>query len=66
MSTPDKPDLVRGWLFVEKLLAEEELERIENMSEEELDRELRNLGVRVPSVEELVAGAEARARKKSS
>jgi len=66
MSTPDKPDLVRGWLFVEKLLAEEELERIENMSEQELDRELRNLGVWVPSVEELVFGAEARARKKSS
>jgi hypothetical protein len=66
MSTPSKPDPARGWQFVEKLLAEEELARLEKMSPDEVDREMRAQGLdpsRVPSTEELVAGAEARAAK---
>jgi hypothetical protein len=66
MSTPGKPDPARGWQFVEKLLAEEEIARIEKMSPDEVEREMRAEGLdpsRVPSTEELVAGAEARAAR---
>jgi hypothetical protein len=63
VNTPKKPDPARAWLFVQKLLDEEEIERIGKLSEEELDRELRALGIepsRLPSAEELLAKAGCR------
>jgi hypothetical protein len=73
MSTPRKPDDARGWLFIEKLTAEEEaqkeMERLEKMSEEDLAAEMGARGgdaARVPGAEELLAGAEARARAKDA
>jgi hypothetical protein len=62
VNTPNKPDPARAWLFVQKLLDEEEIERIDKLSEEELDRELRAQGIepsRLPSAEELLAKATA-------
>ena len=46
MSTEKKPDAARGWQFVETLLAEEEDERFEKLSEEEQLAELRSAGAR--------------------
>lgn len=68
MSTPDKPDPARAWKFVQKLLDDEEVERIEKLSDEELDTELRAHGrdpARLPSAEELLAKVEARASAKA-
>jgi hypothetical protein len=62
VSTSGKPD--PGWRFVQKLLDDEEVERIERLSDEEIDSELRAHGrdpTRLPSAEELLAKAEARA-----
>jgi hypothetical protein len=64
VSTPNKPDPARGWQFVQKLLDEEEIARIEKLSDEEIDTELRAHGrdpARLPNAEELLAKAEARA-----
>jgi hypothetical protein len=62
VTTPEKPDPARGWIFVENLLAEDEHERIEKLSDEELAAELRADGfTRVPSAEELMAKAARRA-----
>jgi hypothetical protein len=41
VSTPDKPDHARGWLYVEKLLDEADDERIKKLSDEELRAEIR-------------------------
>ena len=71
MTDPDKPDHARAWRYIEKLLDEEdderlqrEEERIEKMSEEELLAELRAEGhdpANDPSVEEILQRAEIRA-----
>ena len=61
----DGTDHARGWLFAEGLLLEDEVARLENMSDEELDDALRASGVDpacVPGVEELVARAAALAK----
>jgi hypothetical protein len=75
MSAPDKPDPARGWLFVEKLLAEDERARLDEASDEEVERRMRELegeaaarsdvtgSARVPSVEEILARAAARTAK---
>lgn len=41
MSTPDKPDHARGWLYVEKLLDEADDERVKKLSDDELRDEIR-------------------------
>jgi hypothetical protein len=41
VSTPDKPDHARGWLYVEKLLDEADDERIKKLSDDELRAEIR-------------------------
>jgi hypothetical protein len=64
VSTPNKTDPARGWMYVEKLLAEEEAERIERLSDEEFAAELKRKGVdpsRARSAEDLLARAMARA-----
>jgi hypothetical protein len=62
VSTPDKPDPARGWLYVEKRLDEEEDERIKSLSDDALRAELRQ-GATDPekewSADELLARAEA-------
>ena len=70
MSTPEKPpDPARGWMFVEKLLAEEaeeEAKRVANLTDEALDAEIRKRGgdpERVPTAEHYLAKATARAAK---
>ena len=67
MSTPDKPDHARGWKYVERLLGEEEDERIKNLSDDALRAELRQ-GAKDPEIEwsadELLARAESEAAKK--
>jgi hypothetical protein len=66
MTTPEKPDPALGWLYVENLLAEDELERISKLSDEEAQAELRALGIRVPSAEELMAKVEQRAKQREA
>jgi hypothetical protein len=69
MSEPGKPDPARGWRFVEKLLAEEGLERLDKASDEEVERQMRAQGVqtsRVPSAEELLEKAAARAKRRQA
>jgi hypothetical protein len=64
----DKPDPARAWMYAEKLLADEEIERIGKMSDHDLVDEMRAEGkdpARVPSAEDLMAGALARARRKT-
>jgi hypothetical protein len=54
----NKPDPARGWQYAMKLIAEEELERLDKMSDEEVADEMRAEGLdptRVPSVETLLA-----------
>jgi hypothetical protein len=63
----DAPDTARGWVYVEGLLLEEELARLEKLGEEELEEELWKAGLdpsRVPTAEALIAKAEARATAK--
>jgi hypothetical protein len=53
----NKPDPARGWQCAMKLLAEEELERLDKMSDEDVATEMRAEGLdptRVPSVEKLL------------
>jgi hypothetical protein len=69
VSTPDKTDHARGWLYAEGLLLEDEIARLEKTSEAEIDAELRAGGIEpgsVPSLEELLAraGALAKAQEK--
>jgi hypothetical protein len=64
---PDKPDPARAWKYAMKLLAEEELQRLDKMSDEDVEDEMRAQGrdpARVPSAEELLTKATARAAKK--
>jgi hypothetical protein len=66
MTTPKKVDPALGWMFVEGLLAEDEAKRIEKLSEEDLDAEMRQQGkdpARVPSLEQLLAKAKVHAAK---
>jgi hypothetical protein len=69
VSTPEKPDPARGWLFIEKLLADDDPERLDKAGDEEVERQMREQGVtvsRVPTAEELLAKAAARAAKRSA
>jgi hypothetical protein len=69
VSKPNKPDLARGWLFVEKLLAEDENKRLAEASDEDVAREMSEKWVepsRVPSAEELLARAMDRAAKRGA
>jgi hypothetical protein len=66
VSTPEKPDPVDAWKYVDKLLADEELERLDKRNAEEVQQELRAEGVdpaHIASPEELLAKAEARAAR---
>jgi hypothetical protein len=65
---PDKPDPARAWKYAMKLLAEEELQRLDKMSDEKVEDEMRAQGrdpARVPSAEELLAKATARGARKT-
>jgi len=67
VSTPDKPDPARGWLHVETLLALDEAERVEKLSDADFEKEMRAKGrdpARVPSTAELLARATERAKKR--
>jgi hypothetical protein len=60
VSSPDKPDTARGWKFVEKLLADDTVERLEPGSDEEIERQMNAQDVqvsRVPSAEQVLARA---------
>jgi hypothetical protein len=66
VSASDKPDTARGWRFIEKLLADDDVERLDRASDEEVERQMREQGVRahhVPSAEELLSAVERRAGK---
>jgi hypothetical protein len=68
MSPPDKPDHARGWLYIEKLLGEEEEERIKGLTEAELRAELKPAGPDSGEewdADELMAMAEAELAKKA-
>jgi hypothetical protein len=61
MSTLNRLDLTEAWLIAERLLADEELERLDAVSDEEVKAELRADGLDatwVPSAESLMEGAE--------
>jgi hypothetical protein len=69
MSSSAKTDHARGWRYVEGLLLEDKVARLEKMSEEELEAELRTDGIDpdgVPSAEELVGRAAARANEQAA
>jgi hypothetical protein len=67
VSTPkEKTDPANAWLVAEDLLADEELRRIEAQSDDDVARELRALGTRVPSAEELLARAADRAAERAT
>ena len=69
MSSQEKPDLVRGWLYVEDLLGEDEAERVAKLSAEEVRAELRAEGLdpeQVPSAEDFLARAEAKAARRAA
>jgi hypothetical protein len=65
MSAPGKPDPVKAWLFAEKLLREE-ADRVADLDDEEFEREMDAMPdpPYVPSVQELLARGEARARER--
>jgi hypothetical protein len=65
VSTPERPDPARAWRYVENLLAEEELERLDKLGDRELGVEMQAAEIdpaRVPSAEQLLTRAEERAR----
>jgi hypothetical protein len=64
MSTEQKPDPARGWLFVERLLAEEDAAEIDRKIEEKLAAQgpLKD----GPSVEQLLAGAQKKAKAREA
>jgi hypothetical protein len=67
VSTPDKPDPARGWLHVETLLALDEAERLEKLSDTDFEEEMRAKGrdpARVPSAADLLARATERAKRR--
>jgi hypothetical protein len=67
MSAGEKMDPARAWMHVDEMLDDEEIARIEGLTEAELDEELRQRGIdpdRVPSAEELLARAEERAAER--
>ncbi len=69
MSTTRKPDPNAGALFLAKLLAEDEADRIESMSDEEFLAEQRRTGrdrVRVPTTEELLTRVKAKAEARQA
>jgi hypothetical protein len=69
VSTSDKPDTARGWRFVEKLLADEDIERLDKASDEEVERQMEAQGVRVgdvPTAEQLLAKVTDRASKRGA
>jgi hypothetical protein len=64
---PRRVEPALGWVYVEGLLAEEDVARLESLDDEALDHELRKVGLdpaRVPSAEALHAKADARAAAK--
>jgi hypothetical protein len=61
MSMPQKGDPARGWLFVEKLLLDEEIERVEKLSDEDVLAEMGMNASQVPSADRLLRKARARA-----
>lgn len=66
MTAGDTTDLAAGWGFVEDLLAAEELERLEKLTDAELAAELKADGLdaeRLPGATELVAAGAERARE---
>ncbi|HEY8090359.1 MAG TPA: hypothetical protein VIF09_21005 [Polyangiaceae bacterium] len=66
MTAPEKADRARGWEYVEDRLAAGELERLEKLSDAELDAELEAAGLDVkalPTAAELVALGAERARR---
>jgi Asp-tRNA(Asn)/Glu-tRNA(Gln) amidotransferase C subunit len=66
MTTPKKVDPALAWMFLEGQLAEEEAKRVEKLSDEELDAEMRQDGMdpaRAPSLEQLLAKAKVHAAK---
>jgi hypothetical protein len=68
MSTPEKDDPARGWLFIEKLRLDDEVQRLEGMSDDEVRAELGIEAAQIPSAEKLMAKAherETRARTKA-
>ena len=69
MSPSDKPDTARGWQFVEKLLADDDIERLDQASDEEVERQMQAQGVQatgIPSAEELIAQVAKRAGKRQA
>jgi hypothetical protein len=69
VSTERKPDPEAGGRYLMNLLAEQEAERIENLSDEEFLAELKATGRDarpVPSAEELIAKVKARAAREAN
>jgi hypothetical protein len=69
MASAKKFDPARGWLFVQGLILAEEAKRLDSLTEEELEAELRAKGVevgRVPTAEELLAKARLRAEQEQN
>src|SRR5580698_6745368 len=60
MTTPDKDDPARGWLFVDKLRVDDEVQRLEGMSDDEVRAEMGIDEAQIPSAEKLMAKAHAR------
>ncbi len=60
MSAPDQDDPARGWLFVEKLRLDDEVQRLEGMSDDEVRAEMGIDPGQIPSAEKLMAKAYAR------
>jgi hypothetical protein len=68
VSNSGPTDHARGWLYAEGLLLEDAMARLEGMREEELDDDLRRLGVnpgRLPSLETLLGRAAALATQEA-
>jgi hypothetical protein len=66
---PDKPEIdhARGWLFIEKLLLEEDLARLDKTTDEEVHRQMRAAGIEpehTPTADELIEHALERAGKR--
>jgi hypothetical protein len=64
MSSGAKPDLVSAWLKIEDAIAHDEAARMEALGDEERHAEMRAEGLDpegIPSAEELLAGARAKA-----
>lgn len=70
MSPPDKRDPARGWRLIEKLLADDDPERLEKATDEEVVRQMDAQGVaqpsRVPGADEWRAKAAERAAKREA